>query len=159
MASRAYPFFQEKQTGDEQTGVATAPPPGELARVMPLLQERLKTLRDTPDMASYFFTDDLDCDESLLVPKGMEREATANALEQVHASLTALPDFDAAAIEADLRRLATELSVSGRQLFGALRVATTGRTAAPPLFETMEVLGRERCLTRIAKAAERLLTA
>ncbi len=151
LARRAYPFVRE-----ELPSLSRAPGPEELARVMPLLQERLKTLRDAPDMASYFFRDDLEYDASLLVPKGMERDAAASALHGAHRTLVNLHDFSAAALEESLRTLTGELEVSGRQLFGALRVATTGRTAAPPLFETMEALGRERCLKRIHRACEML---
>ena len=149
LARRAYPFLQ----AESPEAVSNAGP-HDLARIMPLLQERLKTLRDTPDMASYFLVDELEYDASLVVPKGMERDATRDALRKAHDTLAGMPDFSVETIEGALRGLTEELGVSGRQLFGALRVATTGRTAAPPLFETMEVLGRERCLVRIQKAAD-----
>ena len=55
-----------------------------------------------------------------------------------------------------LRPLAEELRIKAGKLFSPLRVALTGRIAAPPLFETMAVLGRERCLRRIKVAVERL---
>ena len=64
--------------------------------------------------------------------------------------------FDREVLEGLLRPLAQELGIKTGQLFGALRVAVTGRTAAPPLFETMEVLGRDRCLTRITRTMEML---
>ena len=64
--------------------------------------------------------------------------------------------FDAEFLEAVLRPLALELGLKTGQLFGTLRVAVTGRTAAPPLFQTMAVLGRERCLRRIEAALDRL---
>ena len=60
------------------------------------------------------------------------------------------------ALEAVLRPLAVELEIKTGELFGALRVAVTGRTAAPPLFQTMAVLGRERCLRRIRAALDKL---
>ena len=151
LARRAYSFVEP-----ELPEVGSDSGTEELARIMPLLQERLKTLKDTPEMASYFFTDELKYDASQLVPKGMEQDAARDALRQAHATLCDVPDFSVAAIEEALRGLTVELGVSGRQLFGALRVATTGRTAAPPLFETMEVLGQERCLTRIERAVEML---
>ena len=151
LAQRAYPFLQQELPDLwESTGHR------ELARIMPLLQERLKTLRDTPEMASYFFRDQLEYESSLLVPKGMERASTAMVLREAHATLAELSDFRTEGVENSLRTLVGQLDVSGRQLFGALRVATTGRTAAPPLFETMEALGRERCLTRIQHAADLL---
>ena len=65
--------------------------------------------------------------------------------------------FEASSLEGVLRPLAAELELKTGELFGLLRVATTGRTAAPPLFETMAVLGRERCLARIEAALEKLI--
>lgn len=59
-------------------------------------------------------------------------------------------------METTLRPLAEELELKTGQLFGTLRVATTGRTAAPPLFQTMEVLGSETCLSRIESALAKL---
>ena len=151
LAQRAYPFLEQ-----ELPDATSNPDLGELARIMSLLQERLKTLRDTPEMASYFFAGELDYDPSLLVPKGMEPNDAVRALHESHAALSGLTDFCAQNIEEALRTLTGDLNVSGRQLFGALRVAITGRTAAPPLFQTMEVLGRERCLARIHSAARTL---
>ncbi|GAI41888.1 unnamed protein product, partial [marine sediment metagenome] len=59
-------------------------------------------------------------------------------------------------LESVLRPLAVELGLKTGQLFGTLRVAVTGRTAAPPLFQTMAVLGKECCLRRIEAALARL---
>jgi glutamyl-tRNA synthetase len=70
--------------------------------------------------------------------------------------LQALETFDEASLEAVLRPLAEELRLKTGQLFGILRVAVTGRTAAPPLFQTMAVLGKEQCLRRIKSALDRL---
>ena len=67
------------------------------------------------------------------------------------------PVWSTESLEGEIRPLAEELSVKTGQLFGAIRVAVTGRKAAPPLFETMAVLGRDRCLARLEEAA-RLLT-
>ncbi len=61
-------------------------------------------------------------------------------------------DFTAAALEEILRKLAEELGIKAGQLFNVLRVATTARDAAPPLFDTMAVLGKDRCLKRIRAA-------
>jgi len=123
-----------------------------LLRVLPLIQERIKTLAEGPDLVSFFFSDAMSYDPSLLAPKGVTREATANALMVALERLRGTASFDATALEGVLRPLAEELGLKTGQLFGALRVATTGRTAAPPLFQTMEVLGRERCLERVERA-------
>ena len=70
--------------------------------------------------------------------------------------LTLESEFAAEALEGRLRVLGEELGLSARQFFGLLRVAATGRQVSPPLFETMEVLGRERCLARTGAAATAL---
>ena len=127
-----------------------------LVRISPLVQERLKTLGESADRTSYFFQEELDFDPALLVEKGTDAEATVRTLEHAVELLGGLEVFEAAPLEDALRSAATHLGLSGRQIFGALRVATTGRQAAPPLFETMEVLGKQRCLARIQAAATRL---
>ena len=127
-----------------------------LVPVIPLVRERLKTLNDAPEMTQYFFQKHIQYELGALIQKGMDVEGTLQALQRATEVLTLLKDFDASTIEEALRAAAEELGLSGRQFFGALRVAVTGRTAAPPLFETMEVLGRERCLERIEGAVGKL---
>ena len=127
-----------------------------LERIAPLMRERLKTWGEVPEMTSYFFQDAIEYDPGLLVQKGTDSSTIMGALGRAHEALSGLKVFDSASIEEKLRAVGSELGLSGRQLFGALRVAITGRTSAPPLFETMEVLGKGRCLDRIDAAAKRL---
>ncbi|MBI2909710.1 MAG: glutamate--tRNA ligase [Chloroflexi bacterium] len=127
-----------------------------VARIMPLLQERLKTLAEAAELAEFFFQEELDYHMKLLVGKGMSSEASLKALEKSLEGLRALSTFECEALENLLRPLAEELGLKTGQLFGILRVATTGRTAAPPLFQTMEVLGYKRCVRRIEAAIARL---
>jgi len=129
---------------------------GYIQRIMPLIQERVKTLADIPELTQFFFVDRLDYDATLLIIKGMTAESTRHALEVARRRLTELPVFDAESLEGMLRPLTVELELKTGQLFGALRTAVTGRTAAPPLFQTMAVLGREVCLERIDRALDRL---
>ena len=129
---------------------------GYVNKIAPLIQERLKTLADAGEMTSFFFAEELDYDLSNLVQKGMDNDGARLALEMSLKCMESLPSFDVQSLEERLRPLAQELGLSTRQLFGALRVATTGSTAAPPLFQTMEVLGKERCIKRIRMALERL---
>ncbi len=124
--------------------------------VLPLTQERARTLAEVAELAQFFFVEELDYDTNLLIGKNMSRESTTQALEAAQQRLEQLEVFDAESLEAVLRPLAVELGLKTGQLFGALRVATTGRTAAPPLFQTMAVLGKERCLKRIKVALDRL---
>ena len=120
-------------------------------RISPLVQERLTILGDSAELCGFFFADELDYDAALLVGKKLTRE---NARACLEAALRRLQDtpFEAPSIEDTSRSLAAELGVKTGEFFSLLRVAATGRTAAPPLFQTMEVLGQQRCLERIEKA-------
>jgi glutamyl-tRNA synthetase len=122
---------------------------------MPLVQERARTLDEVVELAQFFFTG-IDCDFNLLIGKNMTQESTVRALEAGQQKLGQLEVFDIESLEAVLRPLAEELGLKTGQLFGALRVAVTGRAAAPPLFQTMAVLGEERCRQRIKAALGKL---
>jgi glutamyl-tRNA synthetase len=127
-----------------------------VARVLKLEQERMKTLGEAAQMVTFFFTDDLHYQADALIGKGMDREQTITALQRTLALLEGLKTWEAAAMEEPMRALAAELGLKPGQLFMSVRVAVTGRTVSPPLFETMEVLGRERTLARIRQALAKL---
>jgi len=124
--------------------------------VLPLVQERAKTLVEVAELTRFFFVDQLDYDAGLLIGKNMDKASTLKALKAAQDKLIPLKAFDADSLEAVLRPLAAELGLKAGQLFSVLRVAVTGRTAAPPLFETMAVLGKERCMKRIEVALKML---
>ena len=124
--------------------------------ILPLVQERARTLAEVAELAQFFFIDQLDYEPGLLIGKNMSRQSAIQALKAAQQRLSQLEAFDAGSLEALLRPLAVELGLKTGQLFGTLRVAVTGRTAAPPLFQTMAVLGKERCLRRIEAALARL---
>ena len=125
-------------------------------QITPLVQERVKTLIEVPLLTRFFFVDCLDYDVTLLIPKNMNAESTRRALEVSRQRLEGLASFDTESLEGLLRPLAVEMELKTGQLFGALRTAVTGQKAAPPLFETMAVLGRETCLVRIEQALGKL---
>lgn len=127
-----------------------------VSQIAPLIQERVKTLGEVHELVEFFFTDELAYDAALLGGKGMDREMVIMALGTALKKLQAVANFDSNSLEQALRPLAEELGLNTGQFFGVLRVATTGRTAAPPLFQTMAVLGRERCLSRIEAALARI---
>jgi glutamyl-tRNA synthetase len=121
--------------------------------VVPLLQERLHTLGDFHTMASFFYDSPLSYDPALLVPKGRNGRETARVLSDIGAYLESYEAaWNDAALEAAMRTYLERSKWDARSLFMALRVAMTGRTASPPLFATMQVLGREMCLTRLEDA-------
>lgn len=125
-------------------------------RIVPLIQERLKTLRDAAPLIPFFFSDGVEYEASKLIQKDMDAEGTKQGLQVAFDGLSALASFDSDSIEGVLRPMAKELNVKAGQLFGSLRIATTGLDVAPPLFGAMEILGRERTLADISKAIEAL---
>lgn len=138
-------------------------------QMWPLIRERLTTLREAAEVFGFFFVDKLVYDADLLLGKKLTKETAVAALEAALQRLTDLDaDWDgtgrdaeklvedAQSLEEVLRPLAAELGLKTGEFFGLLRVAVTGRTAAPPLFQTMAVLGRERCLRRIEGALGKL---
>jgi glutamyl-tRNA synthetase len=124
--------------------------------ILPLVQERARTLAEVTELAQFFFVDELDYEPSLLIGENMNHQSAIQALTVAKQRLSQVQAFDANSLEGVLRPLAVELGLKTGQLFGMLRVAVTGRTAAPPLFQTMAVLGKERCLKRIEAALQRL---
>ena len=127
-----------------------------LERIVPLVQERVKLLSDADEWTSYFFNDVPEYDPKTLIQRNMDAQSTLGALRRASDEVAAAASFDHESLEELLRAVGAELALSARQFFGVLRTAVTGRTAAPPLFETMEVLGRDRVLRRLESAAERL---
>jgi glutamyl-tRNA synthetase len=127
-----------------------------LKRMLELVQERAKTLSEVPGLISFFYIEESDYEADSLIGKKMTKEDAVKVLEVSLERLNKLDPFDTESMENLLRPLAEELELKAGQLFGTLRVATTGRTAAPPLFQTMEVLGKEVCLDRIEKALKKL---
>jgi len=126
-----------------------------LARLMPLVVERIDKLEDFVPYASFFFAGQVPYDAEAtkeLMPKKRSVKEIRKALEGVVEMIDAMPQLDAEKLEAGLRELCEKLEWKTRELFMPVRVAVTGRKATPPLFETMVVLGKERCRTRLRAA-------
>ena len=131
-------------------------PAESLTPLMPLVQERLRSLNEAPDMLRFFFEEPDTYQAQQLVPKGRDGAATASALVEAATTLRALTDWSPASIEAALRALAERLGWSSRDLFMALRVAVTGRTVTPPLIESITRLGKDTTVPRLERAARAL---
>jgi len=127
-----------------------------LTPLIPLVQERLRSLNEAPDMLRFFFEDPDTYRPEQLVPKGRDAAAAATALIETAATLRALTDWTPESIEAALRALAERLGWSSRDFFMALRVAVTGRTVTPPLIESISRLGRDTVVARLERAARTL---
>ena len=127
-----------------------------MRQVTPLIQERIKLLRDVATIADFFFVNQLPpYDKTLLIPqKGDEAMALA-ALERA-CQVLSTAEFTHAGLDAALRSAAADMKMKAGQMFQPIRVAVCGRKEAPPLFETLEVLGRETTLERIGQALQML---
>jgi glutamyl-tRNA synthetase len=149
LAGRIQPFLERDLPSD------LLPVDGDyLLGIVPLIQERTRLLSDAAGLTSYFFQGELDYDPDSLVQRGMDRQSAKAALEAAQDELAGAPRFEHEPLEESLRATASRLGLSPRQFFGMLRVAATGRQVSPPLFETIEVLGRELVLTRVQSAIQ-----
>jgi glutamyl-tRNA synthetase len=128
-----------------------------IGRIIPLVQERARTLAEVPQLSDFFFVDKLEYDAGLLLGK-IDKGEALKSLRVSADKMNDLKNWDAASLEAVFRPLADELKLKTGVFFGLLRVVVTGRTAAPPLFQTMDVLGKERCLKRLEMALAKLGT-
>jgi glutamyl-tRNA synthetase len=127
-----------------------------ISHIMLLIQERAKTFAEVPQLADFFFLNELKYDTDLLLSDGLDAASASYAIEIALLRLEAVKPWNAGSLEDILRPLAAELNLSTGKFFSLLRTATTGRTAAPPLFQTMAVLGKEKCLARLNAALQRL---
>jgi len=145
LAARVKPYF-------ERAGYVVDD--AKLLRIVPLIRERLVTLDDCLSFAAWFFTETVEPNPAELVAKGLTPAQSAEVTRKAYQILESLPAITHAAAEGPLRHLTEELSLSPNQVFGILRVAVTGQMVSPPLFESLEIVGRETVLARVRKAIE-----
>jgi glutamyl-tRNA synthetase len=143
LSPRLQPFFQ-------QAGLQA--PPEKLLAVTPLIRERIKLLRDAITAADFFFLPHLPpYDPAELIPQKGDAAQALRILQHAREVLATTP-FDHDSLDQALRQAAQSLGLKAGPMFQPIRVAVCGRKNAPPLFETMAVLGRDLCLTRISQA-------
>ena len=143
LAGRLKPFFEAASISvDEKT----------LFKVTPLIQERITTLDEAPAIAGFFFRDQITLQAEELVGKNMTRDQSLKALLRSHQVLLTISQFDLQTMELQMRQLAGELNLKPGQLFEVLRMAIIGQRVSPPLFESIEIIGKEKVLGRIQNA-------
>ena len=121
--------------------------------ITPLIRERIKLLRDVLTVADFFFQDELpQYDPAELIPQKGDAAMALKVLTHAREVL-ARTEFKHDPLDRSLRAAAQEMGVKAGQMFQPIRVAVCGRKNAPPLFETLVVLGKEVCLRRIDEAA------
>jgi len=123
-----------------------------LLKVIPLIRERLVTLDDCIHFAAWFFKETVSPNPADLIAKGLSARQSADIAHQSYKILEALPEITSDLAESPMRKLVEDLGLSANQVFGILRVAVTGQTVSPPLFESMAIVGKKKVLERIKNA-------
>jgi glutamyl-tRNA synthetase len=121
-----------------------------------LVKDKMKLLAEAPDLIGYFLVEPPDYDAGLLVPRKTEPADALRALEAAREAIADLGVEDEERLEERLRAVADDLGLKAGQMFMPIRVAVTGRTASPGLFETLRVVNAERSLARLDRAIEKL---
>jgi len=138
----------------QQSGYSVTPE--KMLEITPLIRERIRLLNDVLTTADFFFVDQLPpYDPAELIPQKGDTAMAGRVLEKAQTVLKDV-EFKHDPLDQSLRAAAQELGLKAGQMFQPIRVAVCGRKNAPPLFETLEVLGKEKTLARIAQAMQRL---
>ena len=156
LIERLGPFLEAERDAGR---IDRVPTPEELRPLIPIIQERLPTLGAIGDLVGFLWVDDVTIDPAILVPKRWDRETTLGALRAARETIagsTGPVTFEADELEPPMRALAEAHGWKAGDLFMAIRVAATGRTATPPLFDSLVALGPERTLARLDRAIETL---
>ncbi len=143
MTSRVLPFLKQAGVVGDPVGDADAQL---LELAMPLVAERINKLTEAVDMLGFLFVD-----ESAFTLTDEIDDAGRDVVKAAYDALSGLSEWSTATIEEALRvALVEALGLKPRLAFGPVRIAATGRKVSPPLFESLELLGRERSLARLA---------
>jgi glutamyl-tRNA synthetase len=158
LVDRLRPFLQAERDAGR---IDRLPADDELRALVPVVHERLPTLGAIGELVGFLFRERVDADPTILVPKRWDAATTAEALGAArHVIAEVGPvSYEAEEIEPPLRSLVEDRGWKAGDLFMAIRVAVTGRTAAPPLFDTLVALGYERTLERLDAAIASLAAA
>lgn len=123
-----------------------------LLQVTPLVQERMRTLKEAVELADFFYREPESYDEKALAR--LRKDGVANLLWELSNRLEALTEFSVEQVEATVRAFAAEVGVKAAEVIHPTRAALTGRMEGPSLFHLMAVLGKERCVGRLRKAVQ-----
>ena len=152
LTERMIPYLQSAgvlgaEVTDEQRAL--------LAEAAPLVHERMNTLAESVEMLGFLFVGESRFERDPADAEKLLNEDGRTVVKAAHDALATLPTWETAAIDEALRKaLVEELGLKPRNAFGPVRVAVTGRRISPPLFESLELLGRDRSLARLRSAQE-----
>lgn len=147
LSARIKPYFVEAglEVNDEA-----------LLKITPIIRERLVTLDDCLAFAGFFFKETVEPNPEELIAKGLDAKQSAEIAQKTYEILAPLPDVSHQTAEPPMRAYVESSDFSAGQVFGILRVAATGQKVSPPLFESLEIIGKEKVLARLKNAIELL---
>ncbi|NLF52564.1 MAG: glutamate--tRNA ligase [Leptolinea sp.] len=144
---RIKPFFEKADLKpDDET----------LINIAPIIQERVATLDEAPEIAGFFFRESVEPTAEDLIAKGLTMAQSADVARHSLSVLQRCQNVSPEAAEPPMRELVEELGLSAGQVFCILRSAVTGQKVSPPLFESMEIIGKEEVLKRLKRAIDLL---
>jgi len=151
LAERLQPYLEDAR---EAGRIDRVPSADELRTLLPVVQERLPRLDAIVDLAGFLWVEKVEPDVALIVPKRLDPATTLEGLRAARDEIggAGAVSFEADELEPPLRALADARGWKAGDLFMAIRVAVTGRTATPPLFDSLVALGRDRVLARLDAA-------
>lgn len=123
-----------------------------LLKIIPLIRERLVTLDDCLPFAGFFFRDQIEPSLEDLIPKDLDAARASEIVQRSREILSSLPNLSHTQSEPPLRTYVEQSGYSPNQVFGIIRVAITGQKVSPPLFESMEIIGKNKVLERLQAA-------
>ena len=147
LAGRIKPFIEkEGYSVDEEA----------LLKLTPLLQPRLITLDEVPNWVRFIFVDEVSPEAEDLIPKGLDAGTALTVARRMLEILESADAFTHEEIEQPIRDLAEELGLKLGQVFHVLRMAVAAQPVTPPLIESMDILGKEKTISRMRAGVELL---
>jgi len=147
LASRLVPFFEKEGFVVDFD---------RLVKIIPILQVRIATLDEAPQMAGFFFRNEVKPELEDLIAKGLTAAESAAIAERCLQELRTLDDISPEKAEPHMREVVESMEFSAGQVFGIMRVAITGQKVSPPLFESMVIIGKDIVFKRLEKAITQL---
>lgn len=147
LQTRVTPFFEREGivVDDEK-----------MKKIIPIIRERMVTLDDSLPFAAWFFQQDVDLARESLIQKGLDAETQRSIAEDCYQLIESLPSFDHETVDAVFRTYFEEKGYKPNQVYGFLRTAISGQSVTPPLFESMDVIGKQKVLDRIKQGIDLL---
>jgi glutamyl-tRNA synthetase len=125
-----------------------------LLSVLEIVKEKIKLFKDVPDWIGYFFTEDFPLDPES-VEKTLNKSGAIDRLSRLREQFARVEDWRATALESALKQLAAEIGCKTGELVHPTRVAVSGRSIGPSLYEMLEIMGKSRVLQRMDRVLEK----